>query len=112
MLGMLPDIKDAPQINAELEIPLQPGRPPNAFALGPWNENLTKAAERTPLGFRPDMPAPDATAQEPHSLEPRNVQRTQRELRHETAAAHDHRQREAEARRLIGARVVPAFAVH
>jgi cell division protein FtsI (penicillin-binding protein 3) len=35
MLGMLPDIVDMPQINAALAIPLEPGRPPGAFARGP-----------------------------------------------------------------------------
>jgi cell division protein FtsI (penicillin-binding protein 3) len=35
MLGMLPDIQDMPQINQALAIPLQPGRPPGAFARGP-----------------------------------------------------------------------------
>ncbi|HUB13315.1 MAG TPA: penicillin-binding transpeptidase domain-containing protein [Acetobacteraceae bacterium] len=35
MMGMLPDIKDAPEINQALYIPLEPGRPPGAPALGP-----------------------------------------------------------------------------
>jgi cell division protein FtsI (penicillin-binding protein 3) len=35
MLGMLPDIVDMPQINQALAIPLEPGRPPGAFARGP-----------------------------------------------------------------------------
>ncbi len=35
MLGLLPDIVDMPQINQALAIPLQPGRPPGAFARGP-----------------------------------------------------------------------------
>ena len=33
MMGMLPDIKDAPEINQALYIPLQPGRPPGAPTL-------------------------------------------------------------------------------
>ena len=79
MLGLLPDIKDAPEINADLDIPLQPARPPGAFALGPWNENLVKAAEHTPLGFRQGTPAPDATRAGARA----SVQRTQRETRHD-----------------------------
>jgi cell division protein FtsI (penicillin-binding protein 3) len=35
MMGLLPDIQDAPTINAELSIPLEPGRPPGAPARGP-----------------------------------------------------------------------------
>jgi hypothetical protein len=35
MMGMLPDLVDAPQINQELSIPLEPGRPPGALARGP-----------------------------------------------------------------------------
>jgi len=35
MLGLLPDIQDAPEINQALAIPLEPGRPPGAFARGP-----------------------------------------------------------------------------
>ncbi len=35
MMGMLPDIKDKAEINQALFIPLQPGRPPGAPALGP-----------------------------------------------------------------------------
>ena len=35
MLGMLPDIQDAPAINQALYIPLEPGRPAGAVARGP-----------------------------------------------------------------------------
>lgn len=35
MMGMLPDLVDAPQINQELSIPLEPGRPPGAPVRGP-----------------------------------------------------------------------------
>jgi cell division protein FtsI (penicillin-binding protein 3) len=35
MMGMLPDIQDAPEINQALYIPLQPGRPPGEPARGP-----------------------------------------------------------------------------
>lgn len=39
MLGLLPDIQNAPAINASLFIPLQPGRPPGAPARGPMTAN-------------------------------------------------------------------------
>ena len=35
MMGLLPDIQDAPEINQALSIPLEPGRPPGAPARGP-----------------------------------------------------------------------------
>ncbi|HEY4174870.1 MAG TPA: penicillin-binding protein 2 [Rhodopila sp.] len=48
MLGLLPDIKDMATINQELSIPLQPGRPPGAVALGPWSPPIpTETAAKT-----------------------------------------------------------------
>ncbi len=35
MMGLLPDIQDAPEINQALAIPLEPGRPPGAQVRGP-----------------------------------------------------------------------------
>ncbi len=60
MLGLLPDIDDAPAINQALYIPLQPGRPPGAKAALP-----EKPAEKVPTGtpmahaapLRPATPA-------------------------------------------------------
>ena len=104
MLGLLPDIKDAPEINAELDIPLQPARPPGAFALGPWNENLVKAAERTPLGFRPGHAGCGRHARRSRA----GSSATQRDHRNQTRRVRERRRTtivEAEARRLIGARV-------
>ena len=55
MLGMLPDIQDAPQINQALYIPLEPGRPAGG-ARGP----LTVAAPAKPAapGTRPALTVP------------------------------------------------------
>lgn len=120
MLGLMPDIKDAPEINAELFIPRKPVCPPGAFALGPSNENLVKEAEKTPLGFRPNAtqqtemvpvadrplrPSPPGSGHATRPAEP---------VRHGMrAGSSDHAfPREAEASRLIGARVIPASAVH
>ncbi len=107
MLGLLPDIKDAPTINAELSIPLQPARPPGAPALGPWNENLVKAAEKTPLGYRPGQAPPSAA---PAAQPPGRPSAEDR--RHEarrSRARHDDR-REAAMRHAIAGRGMPAVA--
>ncbi len=45
MLGLLPDIVDMPEINASLAIPLEPARPPGAFARGPGNPGPMPASE-------------------------------------------------------------------
>jgi len=52
MLGMLPDIQDAPQINQALYIPLQPGRPVSA-PRGP----VTAAVPEKPSTTTPVRPA-------------------------------------------------------
>ncbi len=56
MLGMLPDIQDAPAINQALSIPLQPGRPAGAAAAGRSpSQRRTTAAKPIPAGpTRPD----------------------------------------------------------
>lgn len=107
MLGLLPDIKDAPTINAELSIPLQPARPPGAPALGPWNENIVKAAEKTPLGYRPGQAPPSAApaAQTPG----RPSAEDRRHEAHRTRARHDDR-REAAMRHAIAGHGMPAVA--
>jgi cell division protein FtsI (penicillin-binding protein 3) len=43
MMGMLPDIQDAPQINQVLSIPLEPGRPPGSPARGPGSAEQVTA---------------------------------------------------------------------
>ena len=53
MLGMLPDTQDAPEINQELSIPLEPGRPPGAVARGPGSEADVKSAPTLPATTLP-----------------------------------------------------------
>jgi cell division protein FtsI (penicillin-binding protein 3) len=55
MMGMLPDIQDAPQINQVLSIPLEPGRPPGAPARGPGS------AEAVTAGIVPRAEKPGLT---------------------------------------------------
>ncbi len=62
MLGMLPDIQDAPAINAALAIPLEPGRPPGAVARGPTTAAAELAARKTAeMPAKPGLTVP-ATA--------------------------------------------------
>ncbi|HEY4040991.1 MAG TPA: hypothetical protein VGM32_04000, partial [Rhodopila sp.] len=65
MLGLLPDIADMPQINQALAIPLEPGRPPGAFARGPGTRKPTTdatakaiAGPTTPAASRPNLTVP------------------------------------------------------
>jgi cell division protein FtsI (penicillin-binding protein 3) len=55
MLGLLPDIQDAPEINQALHIPLQPGRPPAAP-----HEPVTASAPTAPTA-RPASTVPAST---------------------------------------------------
>jgi cell division protein FtsI (penicillin-binding protein 3) len=59
MLGLLPDVKDAPQINQALYIPLQPGRPAGAFARGPGGG--THQAATAPVRLLPPARTPQET---------------------------------------------------
>ncbi|HEY1413774.1 MAG TPA: penicillin-binding protein 2, partial [Rhodopila sp.] len=79
MLGLLPDIKDAATINQELSIPLQPGRPPGAVALGPWSPPIpTETAAKTDKRKgRPDLTIPATVL-------PPAVNRPERTIRRET----------------------------
>ncbi|MBV9250749.1 MAG: penicillin-binding protein 2 [Acetobacteraceae bacterium] len=52
MLGLLPDIQDAPAINQALYIPLQPGHPPGVVGRGPAVASSSKAP------MRPLLPGP------------------------------------------------------
>ena len=63
MLGMLPDIQDAPTINQALAIPLEPGRPAGAAARGPTTAAAAwrHARRRTSLPAKPGLTVP-ATA--------------------------------------------------
>jgi cell division protein FtsI (penicillin-binding protein 3) len=55
MLGMLPDIQDAPQINQALYIPLQPARPP-AVSHGPVTASTPAAPAQRPALTVPVSP--------------------------------------------------------
>jgi cell division protein FtsI (penicillin-binding protein 3) len=57
MMGMLPDIQDAPRINQELAIPLEPGRPPGAPVRGPGMAEPQTAKAVAPVG-RPGLTLP------------------------------------------------------
>jgi cell division protein FtsI (penicillin-binding protein 3) len=57
MMGMLPDIQDAPQINQVLAIPLEPGRPPGAPARGPGSAEPVTAGAVPPAG-KPGLTVP------------------------------------------------------
>jgi cell division protein FtsI (penicillin-binding protein 3) len=56
MLGMLPDIQDAPVINQALYIPLEPGRPAGAAARGPRTVAVREKA--APSAVRPELTVP------------------------------------------------------
>jgi cell division protein FtsI (penicillin-binding protein 3) len=83
MLGLLPDIKDAATINQELSIPLQPGRPPGAVALGPWSPPIP--TETAAKADKKKRGRPDLTI--PATLLPPAVNRPERAIRRE--ANHD-----------------------
>src|ERR1700759_5446413 len=58
MLGMLPDIQDAPRINQALYIPLEPGRPPGVpRAPGAWARQPQPAAPG-PAAVQPALTVP------------------------------------------------------
>lgn len=76
MMGLLPDIQDAPEINQALAIPLEPGRPPGAPVRGPGSPEPVTAGAAAP-GSKPDLTVP-ATA-----LPPAHVRAV---VRHEAAA--------------------------
>jgi cell division protein FtsI (penicillin-binding protein 3) len=56
MLGMLPDIQDAPVINQALYIPLEPGRPAGAAGRGPRTVAVREKA--APPAARPELTVP------------------------------------------------------
>jgi cell division protein FtsI (penicillin-binding protein 3) len=58
MLGMLPDIVDMPQINQALAIPLEPGRPPGAYARGPRAAPAPVDAAAKATENRPNLTIP------------------------------------------------------
>jgi cell division protein FtsI (penicillin-binding protein 3) len=70
MLGLMPDVQDAPAINASLSIPLEPGRPPGAPARGP----MTAVEAVRPGGSKPALTVP-ATILPPATPRPRETRR-------------------------------------
>ena len=56
MEGLLPDIDDAPTINASLAIPLEPGRPPGAKPTGPQPPHVEPPVAAAP---KPEPPPHD-----------------------------------------------------
>jgi cell division protein FtsI (penicillin-binding protein 3) len=60
MMGMLPDIQDAPEINQALAIPLEPGRPPGAPVRGPGMAEQVTAGAVVPgaPGAKPALTVP------------------------------------------------------
>jgi cell division protein FtsI (penicillin-binding protein 3) len=108
MLGMLPDIQDAPTINQALYIPLQPGRPAGSTARGPLTaaapETAPKNAPGTLTRAAPVLPAkPGLTV--PATTLPA-VRPIPRDPRHEAALPAP----QVPAPQVIGASVLPASA--
>lgn len=93
MLGLLPDTADAPQINQELAIPLQPARPPGAPARGPGDPGPMPSPDAT---VAKALPAHAGASSRPHLTVPATVlppalARTPRHYRRETRATPVHR---------------------
>ena len=93
MLGLLPDIQDAPAINQALYIPLQPGRPAGAPHL-PLTAAAPEAVGRPGIvAAKPSLAVPAATLPPARPI--------LRDPRHEAALPNTH---------LLGAAVLPASA--
>ncbi len=58
MQGLLPDIDDAPTINASLSIPLEPGRPAGAKPSGPQSPRPESPRPEPPIASAPKPDAP------------------------------------------------------
>jgi cell division protein FtsI (penicillin-binding protein 3) len=94
MLGLLPDIQDAPAINQALYIPLQPARPAGA-SRGPI------AASAPPINVKPaSLPAKPGGTEVPATTLP-PARPVARDPRHEAAVR---------APEVVGAPVLPASA--
>jgi cell division protein FtsI (penicillin-binding protein 3) len=87
MLGLLPDIVNMPQINQALAIPLEPGRPPGAFARGPGIAKSTVDTEAKkiagPATVEPNRP--NLTV--PATVLPPAISRPAPDIRRETKEA-------------------------
>jgi cell division protein FtsI (penicillin-binding protein 3) len=92
MLGLLPDIQDAPVINQALYIPLQPGRPAGA-PRGPVTAAAPESVAKPIPPAHPGLTVPAATLPPAHPVV--------RDPRHEAALP---------PTRVIGATVLPATA--
>jgi cell division protein FtsI (penicillin-binding protein 3) len=68
MLGMLPDIQDAPAINEALAIPLRPGRPAGTTARGP----MTVSAPGSPARPALTLPVTPLAPARPTGRDPRH----------------------------------------
>ncbi len=104
MLGLLPDIQDAPEINQALYIPLQPGRPPGVAARGPATASDTA---RTSPG-RSHLTVP-ATALPPAGVP--GGRPIQRSGRHEAQRSPPPDVGHARTQAVVGAAVIPTLAV-
>jgi cell division protein FtsI (penicillin-binding protein 3) len=108
MLGMLPDIQDAPTINQALYIPLQPGRPAGSTARGPLTAAAPEAAPKLAPGTlargAPVLPAKPGLAVPATTLPA--VRPIPRDPRHEAALPAP----QVPGPQVIGASVLPASA--
>jgi cell division protein FtsI (penicillin-binding protein 3) len=93
MLGMLPDIQDAPAINQALYIPLEPGRPAGAPRSPPIAAAPDAAGKAPVASAKPGLTVPATTLQPARPIV--------RDRRHEAALPPPS---------VIGAKVVPASA--
>ncbi|HEY0419476.1 MAG TPA: penicillin-binding transpeptidase domain-containing protein, partial [Acetobacteraceae bacterium] len=82
MLGLLPNIVDMPQINQALAIPLEPHRPPGAFARGPGVAVSAVDSNPKPAGTpnRPNLTVPA-------TILPPAISRPSPDIRRQTQAA-------------------------
>jgi cell division protein FtsI (penicillin-binding protein 3) len=71
MLGMLPDLQDAPTINQALYIPLEPGRPAGAPARGPSTAASQAKATASPRPG-PTVPVTPLAPARPQARDPRH----------------------------------------
>jgi cell division protein FtsI (penicillin-binding protein 3) len=78
MMGLLPDIQDAPEINQALSIPLEPGRPPGAPVRGPGSSEPVAAKAVAPAPGKAGLMVP-ARILPPAGVRPRT--------RHEASVA-------------------------
>jgi cell division protein FtsI (penicillin-binding protein 3) len=87
MMGMLPDIQDAPEINQVLAIPMEPGRPPGAPVRGPGTTEPQTAGAGAPES-KPGLTVPARTLP-PASVRPatRHEAQLMEEGRGDAAAA-------------------------